>query len=187
MSTKFYLVGYSGQNLTGHTSKPSFDSEAEAKEYQRKYKHVSTIARAEIVKGTSDKMGFITPVKESAAVIGFKEFIDLVEGVFDPTAKRTSLSSRSSKEQAAINASKKAAKDAANHDKIRLVVHIKFDDGKIEKHKIQFDYRAKSPEDRENKINKAADDVLKNMQYIAERFPKLSQTKPIEVVKIEEK
>lgn len=184
MSNKFYLVGYSGQNLTGHTSKPSFDSAAEAKEYQRKYKHVSTIARAKIVNGTSDKNGFITPIKESVAVIGFRQF---TEGVFDPTVKRTSLSSRSEREQAAISASKKAAKDAANHDKIKLVVHIKFDDGKIEKHKIQFNYRAKSPEDRENKINKAADDVLKNMQYIIERFPKPNQPKPIEVVKIEEK
>jgi len=75
-------------------------------------------------------------------LIGFRQF---TEGVFDPTTKRTPLSSRSGKEQAAIDASKRSAKDAANYNKIKLVVHIKFDDGKIEKHKIQFDYVLKQP------------------------------------------
>lgn len=187
MSTKFYLVGYSGQNLTGHTSKPSFDSEAEAKEYQRKYKHVSTIARAKIVKGTSDKMGFITPVKESAAVIGFKEFMDLVEGVFDPTAKRTALSTRSSKEQSAIDAHKKQVRDAANNRKVKLVVHIQFEDGTIKKHQLKFDIFTNDPDAREKKIQQAADDVLKNMKYIAEKFPKSYTSKPKSVYKIEVK
>ena len=37
-------------------------------------------------------------------LIGFRQF---TEGVFDPTAKRTALSTRSSKEQSAIDAHKK--------------------------------------------------------------------------------
>lgn len=63
---KHYLVGTSGQNLTGHTSKPYFNSEEEALEYQKTYKHASAIKSAKVVKGTSDKHGFITPVNEAS-------------------------------------------------------------------------------------------------------------------------
>ena len=117
-------------------------------------------------------------------LIGFRQF---TEGVFDPTTKRTPLSSRSGKEQAAISASKRSAKDAANYNKIKLVVHIQFEDGTIEKQQLKFDIFTNDPDVREKKIQQAADNVLKNMQYIAEKFPKSYTSKPKSVYKIEVK
>ena len=63
---KHYLVGTLGQNLTGHTSKPYFNSEEEALEYQKTYKHAPAIKSAKVDKGTSDKHGFITPMNEAS-------------------------------------------------------------------------------------------------------------------------
>ena len=63
---KYYLVGMSGQNLTGHTSRPHFNSEDEAREYQKTFKHAPAIKTAKIVKGVSDKHGFITPINEQS-------------------------------------------------------------------------------------------------------------------------
>jgi hypothetical protein len=61
---KHYLVGTTGNNLTGHTSQPHFNSHEDAVSYQKKFKHVPAIKKANIVKGTSDKHGFVTPVNE---------------------------------------------------------------------------------------------------------------------------
>jgi len=62
---KHYLVGKTGFNLTGHTSSPHFASADDAKTYQKKFAHAPAIKAAKIVKGTSDKHGLITPVKEA--------------------------------------------------------------------------------------------------------------------------
>lgn len=64
VENKHYLVNISGNNLTAHTSKPHFNSHEEALEYKKKFKHVPVIKTAKIVKGVSDKHGFITPVSE---------------------------------------------------------------------------------------------------------------------------
>lgn len=60
---KWYIVNRIGSNMTGHTSKPCFDSEQEAKEYQKRFSHAPGFKTARIQFGTSDMHGFITPVK----------------------------------------------------------------------------------------------------------------------------
>ena len=66
--SKHYLVGTTGNNLTGHTSQPHFNSHDDAMSYQKKFKHVPAIKKAKIVKGTSDKHGFVTPVNEEVVL-----------------------------------------------------------------------------------------------------------------------
>lgn len=60
---KWFIVSKGYQiNLTGHTSKPYFDSEEAAKEYKKKFKHVKDIKDGIIVYGTSDRYGYVTKV-----------------------------------------------------------------------------------------------------------------------------
>lgn len=61
----YYLINKAGASVTAHTSQPFFRSYEEAKEYQKKYKHVSSIKSSEIVKGKSDRYGFIRVIAET--------------------------------------------------------------------------------------------------------------------------
>lgn len=95
---KHYLVGKGGTNLTSHTSQPHFKSHEEAKAYQKKFKHVESVRSAKVVKGVSDKHGFITPVneaavevKEAAAVKAF-ELLYEKTGEFEMSAHRVARS-----------------------------------------------------------------------------------------------
>lgn len=63
-----YLVGTSGQTLTSHTTRPHFNDEQDAKEYQKKYKHSPAIKSAKIIRGRADMYGFVTAIKESFEV-----------------------------------------------------------------------------------------------------------------------
>lgn len=58
---KHYITSNSGINLTGHTAWPYFNSEDDAKAYQKKFKHAPAIKKSKIVYGTSDEHGWITP------------------------------------------------------------------------------------------------------------------------------
>ena len=60
---RYYLVGMLGDNLTGHTSSPYFNSHEEAVAYKKKFKHSSAVRDADIVKGISNAYGRITPVE----------------------------------------------------------------------------------------------------------------------------
>jgi hypothetical protein len=97
---KHYLVGVTGNNLTGHTSQPHFNSHDDAMSYQKKFKHVPAIKKAKIVKGTSDKHGFVTPVKEEVEQIDeiststLRSYIDKARASRDAAKKeRTSAKS----------------------------------------------------------------------------------------------
>lgn len=59
-----YLVGVVGQTLTSHTTRPHFNDEQDAKDYQKKYKHIPQIKTAKIVRGRCDMYGFVTPVAD---------------------------------------------------------------------------------------------------------------------------
>jgi hypothetical protein len=61
---RWYLTGKTGNNLTGHTSKPNFPSKEHAQEYQKKYKHDRMTKSGKIVYGSSDMYGFITPADQ---------------------------------------------------------------------------------------------------------------------------
>lgn len=60
----YYLINKVGASVTAHTSQPFFHSYKEAKEYQKKYKHISSIKSSNIVKGKSDQHGFISVIEE---------------------------------------------------------------------------------------------------------------------------
>lgn len=108
----------------------------------------------------------------------FKEYLDyLEEAVADVSKlKRKPLSQRTPKEQAAINAAK-----ANKPKKGKVEVHLKHEDGTISK--SSFNLKGKEhKQDEEAKT--IADEHLKNMQYIYDRFPTVSGSRAVEVHKI---
>lgn len=88
--------------------------------------------------------------------------------------QRIPLNKRSDKQQAAIDAAKASKPKAGKAD-----IHIKHEDGTVSKHTVKL-----TKKDWEDESQKAAEGILKNLQYIHDQFPKTSGSKAKEIHKV---